>query len=156
MRKTVDRWRSELVRSDEGFVARRRAWAAGAEVEVFSHGQRVWCDGVVREVLAAETEVLRVAYTKEAKEFGKNLLRWSPDVRGRREVRGAEKGSSEAMSGYQAGDKVMVWSNSRRVWVPGVVVDVLVDHGNTVVSVRYGRLEKKLPVDSKDLKLIDM
>ena len=42
-----------------------------------------------------------------------------------------------------------------RVW-PGVVVELLMDHGNRIVSVRYGRLEKMLPVDSKDLKLIDL
>ena len=91
----VDLFNPASIRSTPQFVSERAAWRKG----------------VVREVLVMASdeagEVPRVVYRKHGKEFAKNLLRWSHDVRCRHEARKV----SEEVGGYRAGAKVMMWSN---------------------------------------------
>ena len=47
----------------------------------------------------------------------------------------------------------MVWSNSKQMWIPGIVIDIMNDH--QVVNVRYGDFEKLMPWNSNDIKLCD-
>jgi len=146
MRKTLDRYQDDLVKSTDSFLRERGEWKAESKVEVYSHGQHIWCQGRVEEVL--ENDIFRVFYTNnDDKDFSKYVDRWSPDLRAVQQL-------SEKLKAYKKGTKVQVWSNSKRMWIPGVVIDVVPTY--EVVNVRYGDHEKLVPVSSDDIKLTDI
>eukprot|EP00485_Elphidium_margaritaceum_P021170 CAMPEP_0202710850 /NCGR_PEP_ID=MMETSP1385-20130828/22758_1 /ASSEMBLY_ACC=CAM_ASM_000861 /TAXON_ID=933848 /ORGANISM="Elphidium margaritaceum" /LENGTH=885 /DNA_ID=CAMNT_0049370467 /DNA_START=33 /DNA_END=2690 /DNA_ORIENTATION=- len=151
MRKTLDRYQDDLVKSTTQFVEQRKAWQKLSEVEVYSHGQHIWCLGRIDEVLPAKeqqpVDIFRVFYTNnDDKDFSKYVDRWSPDLRDVQQL-------SPKLAKYKKGTKVKVWSNSKQNWIAGVVIDVVPTY--EVVNVRYGDHEKLVPVSSDDIKLFD-
>eukprot|EP01083_Nonionella_stella_P174151 602854_1 len=150
MRKTLDRYQDDLVKSSATFISNRKSWNKDSEIEVYSHGQHIWCQGRIEEVLAAKenqpVDIFRVFYTNnDDKDFSKYVDRWSPDLRQVQQL-------SPKLAKYKKGTKVRVWSNSKQTWVPGVVIDVVPTY--EVVNVRYGDHEKLVPVSSDDIKLL--
>ena len=86
MRKTLDRYPDDLVKSAQSFIDNRRGWKKDHEIEVYSHGQHIWCQGRIEEVLSAKenqpVDIFRVFYTNnDDKDFSKYVDRWSPDLR---------------------------------------------------------------------------
>merc|ERR1712228_1004486 len=150
MRKTLDRYQDDLVKSTSQFISTRKQWKKGSELETFSHGQHIWCQGRIEEVLAANenqpVDVFQLFYTNnDYKDFSKYVDRWSPDLREVQQL-------SAKMAKYKKGKKVRVWSNSQQTWFVGVVIDCVPSY--EVVNVRYGDHEKLVPVSSDEIKLI--
>ena len=86
MRKTLDRYQDDLVKSAQSFIDNRRGWKKDHEIEVYSHGQHIWCQGRIEEVWSAKenqpVDIFRVFYTNnDDKDFSKYVDRWSPDLR---------------------------------------------------------------------------
>lgn len=151
MRKTLDRYQDDLVKSTQQFIDNRRGWNKDSEIEVYSHGQHIWCQGKIEEVLSAKenqpVDIFRVFYTNnDDKDFSKYVDRWSPDLREVQQL-------PPKLAKYKKGTKVRVWSNSKQAWISGVVIDVVPTY--EVVNVRYGDHEKLVPVSSDDIKLFD-
>ena len=151
MRKTLDRYQDDLVKSTDEFISNRKEWKKDSKIEVYSHGQYIWCSGHIEEILYAKEnqpiDIFKVFYTNyNNKDFTKYADRWSPDLREIQEL-------SPLLSEYKRGTKVRVFSNSKQEWIPGIVIDVVPIY--EVVNVRYGDHEKLIPVISDDIKLIN-
>ena len=151
MRKTLDRYQDDLVKSTQQFIDNRRGWAKDSEIEVYSHGQHIWCQGKIEEVLSAKenqpVDIFRVFYTNnDDKDFSKYVDRWSPDLREIQQL-------PPELEKYKKGTRVMVWSNSKHAWFSGIVIDVVPTY--QVVNVRYGGHEKLIPIPSEDIRRID-
>merc|ERR1712129_450252 len=108
MRKTLDRYQDDLVKSTQSFLTERSEWRAESKVEVYSHGQHIWCHGRIEEVM--ENDICRVFYTNnDDKDFSKYVDRWSPDLRAVQQL-------SPKLAKYKKGTKVRVWSNGKQAW----------------------------------------
>jgi ribosomal protein L21E len=149
MKKTLNRYQDDLVKSLPEFINNRKEWMKDSKVEVYSHGQRLWCSGTIQEVLPSNefqnVDIFRVFYTNtDNKDFSKYVPRWSPDLR-------PEPALSTKMRKYKRGTAVQVWSVSKKSWLDGKVIEIVPNH--EVVNVRYGDHEKLVPIGSQHIKL---
>eukprot|EP00485_Elphidium_margaritaceum_P001291 CAMPEP_0202699274 /NCGR_PEP_ID=MMETSP1385-20130828/12481_1 /ASSEMBLY_ACC=CAM_ASM_000861 /TAXON_ID=933848 /ORGANISM="Elphidium margaritaceum" /LENGTH=557 /DNA_ID=CAMNT_0049356171 /DNA_START=26 /DNA_END=1699 /DNA_ORIENTATION=- len=148
MRKTVDRYQDNVVKSTLKFIEERKQWSTQSQIEVFSNRFQRWYNGRVTGVDGVDA--LHVMYTThEVRQFEKCLSRWSCDLR---QINSANKSLAIA-SGFTEGTQVMVWSNSKKMWNAGVVKQLFA--ARQVVNVRYDAFEKLLPLNSPDLRLRD-
>jgi len=148
MKKQLDRYADDLVKSTDEFIKIRKSWKKGDNLEVYSQGQHMWCQtGKIDEVLqknkSQKHDIFRVFYTNsEGKDFSKYLDRWSPFLRAKRK---------QVKSKYSKGTKILVFSNTQKKWVKGHVIDTVANN----ITVRYGDHEKLVPITSDAIKLID-
>lgn len=185
MRKTVDRYQDNVIKSTPQFIYARKNWIKDSQLEVFSNRYKQWFLGRVTEVLLQQNnneqqfDILKVFYSNhEGKEFNKYVERWSKDLRevqqyrphnhrtnkqspqnnmSQQQQQGSPPHSQQPQQQrqclYNKGSNVMVWSNSKQMWIPGIVIDIMNDH--QVVNVRYGDFEKLMPWNSNDIRLCD-
>ena len=147
MVKKVNRYENNVIQSTKEFITERVEWKKGSEVEV---------NGIlpakIDSVLGADQNILRIVYTYD--EYGEPISqyldRWSPDVQAPGTM--ASK-LEETLNQYVVGTKVIVWSKSKQSWYTGIVIDVDSTYGD--ITVRYGDFEKKLPMDSDNIRLQD-
>ena len=148
MKKQLNRYADDLVKSTDYFIKIRKSWKKNDELEVYSQGQHMWCQtGKIDEVLPKNInqkhDIFRVFYTNsDNKDFSKYLDRWSPFLRSKRK---------QIKSKYSKGTKIKVYSNTQQKWLEGKVIDSIANN----ITVRYGDHEKLVPITSDAIKLID-
>ena len=188
MRKTVDRYQDNVIKSTPQFIYARKNWIKDSQLEVYSNRYQSWFIGHVTEVILKSNnptqykfDILRVIYkNNQQKEFNKYVERWSKDLR---EVQYTQQQQQQQQQPhqlppqqqqqpyinnnnnnviwgqiYKKGTNVMVWSNSKQMWIPGIVTQIIQDNNNNnqkIVNVRYGDFEKLMPWYSNDIRLCD-
>jgi len=100
-------------------------FSRGASVQVWSESRQAWFEGVVDEAFSTETltEGFRVpaGALKVSSAAG---TKWVMPAHVARMLREGAAPTSPVAAGLASGEKVQVWSNSRKAWLDAVVLEV--------------------------------
>ena len=155
MRKTVDRYQDNEIKSTAHFILVRKQWTKDTELEVYSNRHKKWYLGKVTEVILRSEgdagqpwDILSVYYQNhEGQEYNKYVSRWSCDLR---EASLFNTTSSQEHMPYKKGTHLFVFSHSKGQWLRGIVIKVMKEQ--KIINVRYGdAFEKMMEWNSEDL-----